>query len=86
MHIGIRKWPHIVLDASNDEAKQRAMGILSVVRKHAFMTNSPSHSKAFSLSQRMRVCVCVCGVCVFVCVCVYVCMCVCMCVYVRVCL
>ena len=48
-----RKWPHIVLDTINDEeANERTMSILSVVRKYAYIAKSPAHTKAFSLSQR----------------------------------
>lgn len=46
------KWPHIVLDTFNNHANERATGILSVVRKYKYIENSPSHTKAFALSQR----------------------------------
>jgi hypothetical protein len=47
-----RKWPHIILDTINNHANERAIGILSVVRKYKYIENSPSHTKAFAISQR----------------------------------
>jgi hypothetical protein len=48
-----RKWPHIVLGAKNNEqGNERAMSILSVVRKYDYISQSPGHTKAFSISQR----------------------------------
>ncbi len=47
-----RKQPHIVLNTFNPDENERVMSILSVVRKYEYIAQSPSHSKAFSLSQR----------------------------------